>query len=188
MQNFFKIAIPKSCAAADGCPQIDLELIDSRTNRRCRFRLLDGTVRGHASSRRDQAMIDKGSVQSRLSHRCRESGTRFLRAFFEPELRAWHGDQPLWKVFWAYGVLASSGLALLYLIALEQEHIVIQQALLILLAGYTAWILVAIWRCAENSPTGWGTLARGLTIAWAANTMLVLAFLQADLVATYMGR
>jgi len=133
-------------------------------------------------------MLDKGSIESRLSHRWRATAIRSLRAFFAPELRAWHGDQPLWKVFWGYGVLASSGLALLYLIALEQEHILIQQALLIFLAGYTAWILVAIWRCAENSPTGWGTLARGLTIAWAANTMLVLAFLQADLLTTYMGR
>jgi hypothetical protein len=63
----------------------------------------------------------------------------------------------------------------------------IQQALLIFLAGYTAWILVAIWRCADNSSANWATLARGLTIAWAANIILVLTFLQADLLATYMG-
>jgi hypothetical protein len=45
---------------------------------------------------------------------------------------------------------------------------------------------VAIWRCAANSP--WGSLARGLTVAWAANTVLLLLFLQVDLFAAYMGR
>jgi hypothetical protein len=133
-------------------------------------------------------MFDKGSIASRLRHHGRETCARFLLALFAPERRAWHGDEPLWKVFWGYGVLVSLGLALLFLIALEQEHIIIQQALLIFLAGYTAWILVAIWRCADNSFMGWGALARGLTIAWAANTILVLTFLQADLLATYLGR
>ena len=30
-----------------------------------------------------------------------------VRAFFEPEVRAWRGQQPLWKVFWVYGVVLS---------------------------------------------------------------------------------
>jgi hypothetical protein len=133
-------------------------------------------------------MIDKRSTGSRLGLQCRETCVRFLQAFFEPERRAWRGDAPLWKVFWGYGVLTSSGLALLYLIALEQQHILMQQALLILLAAYTLWILVAIWRCAAHSPPGWATLAQALTVAWAANTILVLTFLQTDLLAAYMGR
>ncbi|KAB2937159.1 hypothetical protein [Hyphomicrobium sp.] len=115
----------------------------------------------------------------------RETGGGFLRACFATELRAWHGEEPLWKVFWGYGVLASAVLAFLYLIAMDEKRVAMQQMLLIVLAAYTVWILVAIWRCAANSP--WGALARGLTIAWAANTILILAFLQVDLFAAYIG-
>lgn len=109
-------------------------------------------------------------------------------AVFATELRAWHGREPLWKAFWGYGVLASASLALFYVLAAREERVIVQQILLVLFAGYTAWILVAVWRCAANSDTLWRTLARSLTVAWAANTILVLAFLQLDLLATYMGR
>jgi hypothetical protein len=91
-------------------------------------------------------------------------------------------------VFWGYGVLASCALAVLYALAIQQKRVVLQQVLLILLAGYTAWILVAIWRCADNSSPMWGLLARGLTVAWEGNTILVLAFLQADLLVSFVGR
>ena len=109
-------------------------------------------------------------------------------AIFATELRAWHGREPLCKVFWGYGVLASAILALFYVLAVHQERVIVQQILLVLFAGYTGWILIAVWRCAENSDTLWRTLARSLTVAWAANTVLVLAFLQLDLLATYLGR
>ena len=33
----------------------------------------------------------------------------------------------------------------------------------------------------------WGLLARLLTVAWAGNVIMVLAFLQLDLVAKYLG-
>jgi hypothetical protein len=127
----------------------------------------------------------QGPLRYARSHACWEISIDFLRAFFSTEIRAWHGEEPLWKVFWVYGVLASVGLALFYLLAMDEKRVVMQQVLLMALAGYTVWILVAIWRCAENSR--WGALARGLTIAWAANTMLVLAFLQVDLLAAYIG-
>jgi hypothetical protein len=117
---------------------------------------------------------------------CRQIGAELLRAFFSTEIRAWHGEEPLWKVFWVYGVLVSVGSALLYLLAMEDKRVAMQQALLIGISAYTVWILVAIWRCAERSP--WGALARGLTVAWAANTILLLAFLQVDLFAAYLGR
>jgi hypothetical protein len=107
---------------------------------------------------------------------------------FATELRAWHGREPLWKVFWGYGVLASAILALFYVLAVHEERVILQQVLLCLCAGYTAWILVAVWRCADHSDELWRTLARSLTVAWAANTTLVLAFLQLDLLATYIGR
>ncbi|KAB2850526.1 MAG: hypothetical protein F9K44_04605 [Hyphomicrobiaceae bacterium] len=128
----------------------------------------------------------QGPLRHARGRACWEISAGFLRAFFAAELRAWHGEEPLWKVFWGYGVLTSVGLALLYLLAMNDKRVGIQQVLLIVLAGYTIWILVAIWRCAEGSP--WGTLARGLTVAWAVNTFLVLAFLQVDLFAAYIGR
>jgi hypothetical protein len=129
-------------------------------------------------------------MDGRLPHAprsaCWQAGTAFLRALFATELRAWRGEGPLGKLFWVYGVLVSLVLALLYLLAMDEKRIVVQQLLLFALAGYTVWILVAIWRCAANSP--WGSLARWLTVAWAANTVLVLLFLQVDLFAAYMGR
>ena len=117
---------------------------------------------------------------------CGENDIGFLRVFFAAELRAWHGEEALWKVFWGYGVLVSVVLAVFYLLAMDEKRVVMQQMLLVALAAYTAWILVAIWRCAKGSP--WSTLARGLTIAWAANSMLVLFFLQFDLFAAFMER
>ena len=117
---------------------------------------------------------------------CRDLSGHFLRAFFSTELRAWHGAEPLWKVFWGYGVFASAVLALLYLLAINEQRVGAQQALLIFMLAYTIWILVSIWRCAAGSD--WGGLARGLTIAWASNTILVVTFLQMDLIVAYIGR
>jgi hypothetical protein len=128
----------------------------------------------------------RGPLRYARGRSCREIGADLLRAFFSTEIRAWQGEEPLWKVFWVYGVLASVGLALFYLLAMDQKRVVMQQTLLIAIAAYTVWILVAIWRCAENSR--WGPLARGLTVAWAGNTILLLAFLQVDLLAAYVGR
>jgi hypothetical protein len=119
---------------------------------------------------------------------CRQLVASAALAVFATELRAWHGREPLWKVFWGYGVLASAILALFYVLAVQQERMIVQEILLVLFAGYTAWILAAVWRCAENSDALWRTLARSLTVAWAANAVLVLAFLQLDLLAAYMGR
>jgi hypothetical protein len=47
---------------------------------------------------------------------------------------------------------------------------------------------VAIWRCADKSSTAWGLLARGLTVDSAGYAILLLTFLQADLLATFVGR
>jgi hypothetical protein len=109
-----------------------------------------------------------------------------LCRFFETEIRAWYGLEPLWKVFWVYGVLASSVMIGLYAIALLEERIAVQQLLIVVFAGYTAWILVSVWRCAESSAPLWRTLARSLTVAWAGNSILVLLFLQLGLVAGYI--
>jgi len=117
-----------------------------------------------------------------------ETVWNFLFAFFEPEIRVWHGGEPLWKVFWGYGVLTSATLALLYVFALYRNRTVIQHILLLVFAGYTVWILISVWRCAENADPVWRLLARSLTIAWAANTIMVLCFFQLDLLVREFGR
>jgi hypothetical protein len=109
-----------------------------------------------------------------------EISVHFLRAFFSSEQRAWHGAEPPGKVFWGYGV------RLFHPLASNENRIALQQALPIVLFAYTVWILAAIWRCAEGSI--WGGLARGLTVVWAGNGVLVLAFLQMDLFAAHIGR
>jgi hypothetical protein len=108
----------------------------------------------------------------------------FAGRFFAPEIRAWRGQQPLWKVFWIYGVVVSSGVVALYASALYAGHRAMQQALLLVFAVYTLWILVSVWRCATNvGERFWGVLARFLTIAWAGNTLMVLLFVELDLLA-----
>lgn len=106
-----------------------------------------------------------------------------LARFFETELRAWYGLEPLWKVFWGYGVLASTVIGILYALALVQQRTIVQEALLIAFATYTVWIVVSVWRCAQSAAPIWQTLARSLTVAWAANAALVVGFLQLDLIA-----
>lgn len=112
-------------------------------------------------------------------------GVALLR-FFEPELRAWYGLLPLWQVFWGYGVLVSSVMIGLYAMAIAEHRLAVQQVLLIFFAGYTVWILVSVWRCAEASEPHWRLLARWLTVAWAGNAVMVVSFLQLDLVASYL--
>lgn len=105
--------------------------------------------------------------------------------FFAPELRAWRGRMALPVVFWGYGVATSMALAILHATALDGGQLAFQQALILISAAYTVWILVAIWRCAPNSSPFWGMLARWLTVAWGLNTALVLFFLQIELVLRY---
>jgi len=102
-------------------------------------------------------------------------------------MRAWRGKEPLWKVFWAYGVGASAIIVVLYVMALYDGRIALRQVLLPCFAAYTAWILVSVWRCASNTEEKlWGTLARFLTVAWAANTILILTSLQLTLLIKYL--
>lgn len=107
-----------------------------------------------------------------------------LLLFFEPELRAWFGVAPLRRVFWGYGVFASSVLAGIYALAIIEHRLVLQQALLVFFAGYTVWVLVSVWRCSENAEAHWRLIARSLTITWATNATMVGIFLQLDLIAS----
>ena len=93
----------------------------------------------------------------------------------------WRGNGPLWKVYWLYGVLGSNVLVLILLLLMERSALgsVWFQLVLLLLAVYTVWIVVAVWRCAFNvvNPL-YGHMARALTVAWAINAFLVLGFLE----------
>ena len=54
-----------------------------------------------------------------------------------------------------------------------------------IMALYTIWILVPVWRCAEKARNEqWQVLARVLTVAWVLNVVLVGAFLGLDLLGT----
>lgn len=94
----------------------------------------------------------------------------------------WQGAGPLWRIYWIYGVLGSTVLAGLYWGTILTGVVWPRQALLLVLAGYTVWIVVSVWRCAPNAANPlYGQLARVLTIAWAANALLLLLFLELDL-------
>lgn len=108
-----------------------------------------------------------------------------LHRIFEPEVRAWFGLEPLWKVFWGYGVLASAVIIALYAVATIERRVAVQQLLLIFFAGYTIWILVSVWRCAAMTII-WQTLARSSIVVWAVNAMLVIFFLELDLIADWL--
>jgi hypothetical protein len=110
-----------------------------------------------------------------------------LCVFFEPEIRAFQGRAPLGRVFWLYGVATSLGIAGFYRLAMEAGRLGVQQALLLLLALYTVWVLVAVWRCAEHAAPFWRMLARNLTVAWALNVALLAGFLQIDLLSRLGG-
>jgi hypothetical protein len=110
-----------------------------------------------------------------------------LLLLFEPEWRALTGRAALGRVFWVYGVLVSAGLALLFLMARAAGRADLQQLLLVLFPVYTAAILVAVWRCGEHAVAPWGLLARALTVAWALNTLLLLLFLQIELIQLWTG-
>lgn len=106
--------------------------------------------------------------------------------FFAPELAAWRGRQPLWKVFWLYGVAVSGILIAIYLFAFLIEAVALRQILVLCFAPYTAWIVVSIWRCAFNAREKfWGMLARFLTVAWAGNTIFIVVFIEMNLMTHY---
>lgn len=98
--------------------------------------------------------------------------------FLATPLDAWRGRASLSTVFWGYGVLLSSALAAAFVAALYGDQAGAQQVLLFVFAAYTAWVLVSVWRCAEGASHPWGTVARLLTVTWAANAVLVGGFLQ----------
>jgi hypothetical protein len=93
----------------------------------------------------------------------------------------WRGRGPLWKAYWLYGVFGSVVLALVLLFLMQRGAIdsVWFQLVLLLLAAYTVWIVVSVWRCAFNVENPmYGHMARALTVAWAINVLMLLGFLE----------
>lgn len=111
-----------------------------------------------------------------------------IAAFFAPEIRAWRGEAKLSTVFWLHGVLISVVFITLFAGSLYRGQVFLEQALLIGFAVYTAWVLVSIWRCSLAADPFWGVLAKVLTVFWAANSALVVLFLQLKLLTRYAAR
>ena len=97
------------------------------------------------------------------------------------EIPSWADRAPLGRMFWLYGAAVSGILIAFFLIALGIGSLVGQEIALLLFGGYTAWVLVPIWRRAKSAPLPWRDVTRWLVIAWGANAALVCGFLQADL-------
>jgi hypothetical protein len=113
-------------------------------------------------------------------------------------LRYWRGEGPLWRLYWIYGVLASTAGGTILLIATLYRLVSPWVILLLALLGlaYTVWVVVSTWRCAfnienrrvlgiERETLGW--MARLLTFGWAINAvgasflLLQIAFRVVDL-------
>lgn len=76
-----------------------------------------------------------------------------------------------------------------YTIAFFTDRVALRQVLLLAFVPYTAWLLISIWRCADNTRERlWSTLARLLTVAWACNTTMIVVFLQINLITRYYLR
>lgn len=104
--------------------------------------------------------------------------TAITLAAFQPQVRAWRGEAPLWETFWVQGVAVSSLLALSFATAVLHGFIGLARMLLLVLVGYTGWVVVAIWRCAERERgSRWSVMAQALSIAWALNILFLSGFL-----------
>lgn len=85
---------------------------------------------------------------------------------------------PLWRVFWLYGVIPSNVLWAIALWALSTQRQSLLLGMFAVLLVYTGWIINAVWQAAPAAQTpALGVAARGLTVAWGLNTVLVVFFL-----------
>jgi len=87
--------------------------------------------------------------------------------------------KPLHEVFWFCGVIPSSLLwAMTLAVYFSGAALTTLLLMFALLIGYTVWIVSEIWLCRHNVKNQvYGDLACMLTAAWAANTLLLSAFL-----------
>lgn len=107
-----------------------------------------------------------------------------LEIFFDAEIRAWRGEQSLKRIFWGYGVLGTIGFGALYFMA---DQAVLRQILLVFIGAYMVWLLVSIWRSSSALDNIWSMFARLLVVAWAGNTIMVVTFLELDLIRSCFG-
>lgn len=101
-----------------------------------------------------------------------------------PVMSYWRGEGPLWRVYWLWGVAGSLVLAAVFGWGLQAFGVTWGYVFVagIVMGFYTAWILVSVWRCADNAREAhWGQAARMLTAAWALNVVLVGLFLALEL-------
>lgn len=90
----------------------------------------------------------------------------------------------LWRVFWLQGVIPSNLLWAAALWALAQGRTPLLLAMFAALLLFTGWIISAVWRAAPSAQNpNYGIAARGLTVAWGLNTVLVVFFLMLQLLA-----
>ncbi len=96
---------------------------------------------------------------------------------------AWAERAPLWRVFWLYGVIPSNlaWAAVLWMMS-AGAHLELVRGLLLALLLFTAWIVRAVWLAAPNvGDRRYGLVARALTVAWGINTVLLVFFLELQL-------
>ncbi|MCU1054362.1 hypothetical protein [Stenotrophomonas maltophilia] len=94
------------------------------------------------------------------------------------------GCSRLWSVFWLQGVIPSNILWAVALWALANQRTTLLLGVFAVLLLYTGWIIPAVWRAAPTAHNpNLGVAARGLTVAWGLNTVLVIFFLTLQLVA-----
>jgi hypothetical protein len=88
------------------------------------------------------------------------------------------GNEPLWKVFWLYGVLLSHLYFGVLLFVFDSASPLIMALLLAGFVVYTLGIMRAIWINAFNTSKEIHTfLARYLTVFWMINSLLVTFYL-----------
>ncbi|GMV30104.1 MAG: hypothetical protein AMXMBFR59_22290 [Rhodanobacteraceae bacterium] len=102
---------------------------------------------------------------------------------FHPALPKWlspetRGTQPLWRVFWIYGVLCSQFMFAALLFAFDKTG---SPLFALALAGFVSYSLLItrlVWTNADNvRDSRYGQIARFLTVAWALNALLMSVFL-----------
>lgn len=88
------------------------------------------------------------------------------------------GRQPLWQVFWIYGVFCSQLLFAAILYAFDKIG---SPLFALCLAGFIAYSLLItrlVWINADNvRDPRYGQIARFLTVAWALNALFTSVFL-----------
>ncbi len=92
-----------------------------------------------------------------------------MKGFF---LRAWRGEEPLWRVFWVYGVVVGIVITIVDSVLSSFIHGIAYAPFFIFMLAYTVWNIVATWRCAFNAKRRlWGYIAR---VIMATSSIVVL--------------